>query len=178
MAKHSPHFVKSYHIARAFMSEFSPPNSVFPPTIEAADARATRHIGRDLGQRLRAGDEVWLRGELGAGKTTFAQGIAEGIGVQTPVTSPTFVLIIEHDGPLPLLHLDAYRLENLDDWQLSEAGIFDFLARRDAVKLIEWPERIADFLPAPRFEVQIEHRENGRVLHISERQVERPTPRP
>ncbi len=154
------------------MSEFSSPHSLATQTIEAADVEVTRRIGRELGRRLRAGDDVWLRGELGAGKTTFAQGIAEGIGIPTPVTSPTFVLIIEHDGPLPLLHLDAYRLEYLDDWELSEAGVFDFLFRADAVKLIEWPERIADFLPAPRFDVQIEHRENGRLLHVSERHGE------
>lgn len=123
-------------------------------------AEATRDLGLKLAARLRAGDLIELRGPLGAGKTTLAQGIARGLGVSEGVTSPTFVLMVEHEGTLPLLHLDAYRLEKrdgspLDADDLQEAGIFDFLARRDAVKLIEWPERLAEWLPTPQWDVEI-----------------------
>lgn len=118
-------------------------------------AAETRALGQDLGQKLRPGDLVTLSGELGAGKTTFVSGIAEALGLPGEITSPTFVLIIEHDAELPLLHLDAYRLESLCYDAIRDAGIFDFLDREDAVKLIEWPERIADFLPKPRFAITI-----------------------
>ena len=117
----------------------------------------TAALGQAIGARLKAGDLILLRGELGAGKTTFAQGVAQALGVEGEVTSPTFVLQIEYAGALPLLHLDAYRLEDLQAHELQDAGVFDFLARTDAVKLIEWPERVASYLPVPRFDIAIHH---------------------
>jgi tRNA threonylcarbamoyladenosine biosynthesis protein TsaE len=116
----------------------------------------TYELGRRFALQLNAGDLVLLRGDLGAGKTTFVQGVAAGLGIGSAVTSPTFVLIMEHHGPLPLLHLDAYRLENLDEEALQDAGIYDFLSRDDAVKFVEWPQRIAAILPRPRFEISLE----------------------
>lgn len=123
-------------------------------------------MGRIIGARLRPGDLVLLRGELGAGKTTLAQGVAQALGIQGEVTSPTFVLQSEYVSVPPLLHLDAYRLENLSAQELQDAGIFDFLSRDDAVKLIEWPERIADYLPTPRFDLVIHHEENEAARRI------------
>jgi len=119
-------------------------------------AEATSALGEALSHRLQAGDLVTLSGSLGAGKTTFVQGVTRGLGIVTPATSPTFVLIIEHEGSTPLLHLDAYRLESKCFDAIRDAGVVDFLDREDAVKLVEWPERIADFLPSPQFAVTID----------------------
>ncbi len=120
---------------------------------ETADAQSTRRVGEELGATLQAGDLITLSGPLGAGKTTFVQGLARGLGCETAVTSPTFVLMVEHEGRLPLVHIDAYRLENLCYDAIRDAGVLDAVERDDAVTVIEWPERIADFLPAPRFRV-------------------------
>ena len=117
----------------------------------------TRRLGENFAKRLRAGDLVFLQGELGAGKTTLVQGVARGLEIEGEIVSPTFVLIVEHENPNGnvLLHLDAYRLENLDEHALSDAGIFDFLARDQAIKIIEWPSRIEEYLPTPRFEIHL-----------------------
>lgn len=128
-------------------------------------------LGERLSGLLQPGDLVTLSGALGAGKTTFVQGIAQGLGVPTVATSPTFVLIIEHAGRIPLLHLDAYRLESKCFDAIRDAGVTDFLDRDDAVKIVEWPERIADFLPTPRFAVTIDFIEDstGRQIEITQR---------
>ena len=127
----------------------------------------TRALGEKLSARLEPGDLVTLSGPLGAGKTTLVQGVARGLGVASDATSPTFVLIIEHAGNLPLLHLDAYRLESQCFDAIRDAGVMDFVEREDAVKLVEWPEYIADFLPRPRFAIAITPGDNE-----DERQIE------
>lgn len=141
--------------------------------ITTRNADETRDLARQLARELSPGDLLTLHGDLGAGKTTFTQGLARGLGVQDDATSPTFVLIVEHEGDLPLLHLDAYRLENRSGEPicydaLRDAGVLDLLEREDAVKVVEWPERIADCLPAPRFQIRFSHgeNENERVLEI------------
>ena len=122
-----------------------------------------RRFAEKFAAQLKQGDVLWLRGELGAGKTTFVQGLAQGLEIRTPINSPTFVLIVEHrDGRLPLLHLDAYRLENLDGDEdaLREAGIEDFLVREDAIRVIEWPQCIGKYLqgwPRPQWQIDIAH---------------------
>jgi tRNA threonylcarbamoyladenosine biosynthesis protein TsaE len=131
------------------------------------NADETRQFGKELAHRLRPGMLLTLSGELGAGKTTLVQGLAEGLGVPEGVTSPTFVIIIEHEGKLPLLHLDAYRLESLCFDAIRESGVPEFLDRDDAVKVVEWPQRIADFLPASDVEVEIELGENDNDRRIS-----------
>jgi tRNA threonylcarbamoyladenosine biosynthesis protein TsaE len=113
---------------------------------------AMRAWGRRLGEMLRAGDVVGLTGPLGAGKTTLAQGIAVGLGVTEPVSSPTFTLVQEYAGRVTVYHLDVYRLRSLDElWDLS----FDDLRAAPSVLLIEWPERIAPALPPDRLEIAI-----------------------
>jgi len=140
-----------------------------------SDAEQTRALGESLAQQLLPGDLIILQGELGAGKTTLVQGIARGMGIEETATSPTFVLIVEHDGKLPLLHLDAYRLENRGGEPicydaLRDAGVLDLLDRNDAVKIVEWPERIAEVLPIARFEIRIANGESDdeRILEIIE----------
>jgi tRNA threonylcarbamoyladenosine biosynthesis protein TsaE len=126
-----------------------------PRTYDAPDARAMRALGAELATRLRAGDVVVLSGELGAGKTTFTQGLGAGLGVRGDVTSPTFVISRVHpslgDGP-PLVHVDAYRLgavAELDDLDLDTS-------LDEAVTVVEWGEGIAEGLADDRVEVRIE----------------------
>jgi tRNA threonylcarbamoyladenosine biosynthesis protein TsaE len=126
-----------------------------PRSHDVPDADAMRALGADLASGLRAGDVVVLSGELGAGKTTFAQGIGAGLGVRGDVTSPTFVISRVHpsldDGP-PLVHVDAYRLggvAELDDLDLDTS-------LDEAVTVVEWGEGIAEGLADDRVEVRIE----------------------
>ena len=111
----------------------------------------TREIGRRLGMSLRSGDVVLLNGDLGAAKTTFAQGIALGLGVGDYVQSPTFTLVQEHSGrtlaleEITLYHLDLYRLA--DESDLESIGFEQFLEPVDGISVIEWPERARGWLP-------------------------------
>lgn len=114
----------------------------------------TRALGEALGRLLRAGDVVTLSGELGAGKTALAQGIGAGLDVGEPVSSPTFALVHEYAGRMPVWHLDVYRVRSEDE--LIDLSWQDLLAGRGVV-LVEWPERIAPALPAERLEVRLEH---------------------
>ena len=132
----------------------------------SSSAEQTREIGARLGRRLRAGDLVLLHGDLGAGKTTLAQGIARGLGVEGYVQSPTFTLVNEHEGrtvdgrTARLYHLDLYRLAGEED--LESFGFDDYLAPADAVSLVEWPERAADRLPDTYLLVRLEPLAEGK----------------
>ncbi|GIV15663.1 MAG: tRNA (adenosine(37)-N6)-threonylcarbamoyltransferase complex ATPase subunit type 1 TsaE [Armatimonadota bacterium] len=122
-------------------------------TVRTHSAEQTRRLGATLAQVLQPGDIIWLRGDLGAGKTTLAQGIARGLGVNEPVLSPTFTLIREHRGRLPFFHADAYRLEGAE--QAADLGLQEYF-ERGGVFAIEWAEHIADALPEERLEVLLE----------------------
>jgi tRNA threonylcarbamoyladenosine biosynthesis protein TsaE len=123
--------------------------------IDAAGAQDTKAAAARLGRRLAAGDLVILSGELGAGKTTFTQGLAEGLGVRGPVTSPTFVIVHVHPsltGGAPLVHVDAYRLGSLaelDDLDL-DASV------EESVTVVEWGEGKAEVLSGSRVDVRID----------------------
>lgn len=125
-----------------------------PEDVEAPDAEAMRRLGVELARRLRAGDLVLLVGDLGAGKTTFTQGLGEGLGVRGPVTSPTFVIARVHPSEIggpPLVHVDAYRLGGL-----AELDDLDLDASLDeAVTVVEWGEGIAEGLAESRLEVRL-----------------------
>jgi tRNA threonylcarbamoyladenosine biosynthesis protein TsaE len=105
-----------------------------------ASEAETAAMGRDLAQSLRAGDTVLLRGELGAGKTAFVRGLAEGLGIPAEdVSSPTFTLIQEYrGGRLPLFHVDLYRLD--DPREIDDLGLEEIAA--DGVLAIEWAEKL------------------------------------
>jgi len=107
-------------------------------------AAQTQRVGARLGELLEAGDVVLLEGELGAGKTVFAQGVARGLGIEDPVTSPTFTLIHEYEGRLPLYHADLYRLAGAAD--ALGIGLEEYLWG-DGVTLIEWPDRAIGLVP-------------------------------
>lgn len=128
--------------------------------IEVPDGPAMQDLGRRLAADLRAGDLLVLSGGLGAGKTTFTQGLGEGLGVRGPVTSPTFVIARVHpslvDGP-PLVHVDAYRLGGVAE--LDDLDLDTDLA--DAVTVVEWGEGLAEGLADSRVEVRIERATGG-----------------
>lgn len=125
----------------------------------------TRELGRLLAGRLHPGDLVLLTGPLGAGKTTFVQGLARGLGVPGRVLSPTFVLARVHrGGQVPLVHADAYRLGTAADPR-AELDDLDLDAELDeAVVVIEWGEGVAEQLAADRITVRIEMRDGHRAI--------------
>jgi tRNA threonylcarbamoyladenosine biosynthesis protein TsaE len=108
---------------------------------------ATLSLGRKIGERLTPGSVIALTGELGCGKTLLTRGICEGLGVPLRhVSSPTFVLVNEYKGRLPVFHMDLYRLGNIDDG--FEIGIMDYFNRAESgVMLIEWAEKMISLLP-------------------------------
>ncbi len=115
----------------------------------------TAVLGRRLGAVLDAGAVVLLHGDLGAGKTCFAQGVARGLGVEGAVHSPTFVLVSEYpDARVPLRHADLYRLRHVDE---ARALALDERVGADGAWLIEWPERFLGLLPDDRLEVRLVH---------------------
>ena len=122
-----------------------------------ADLRAptpddTRAIGRAVASLLRAGDVVALGGELGAGKTTLVQGAAAALGVDEPVLSPTFTLVREYRGSLPIYHLDVYRLHRLQD--VLDLG-FEEMTDAGGVTFVEWGDAIEALLPESHLEIAL-----------------------
>jgi tRNA threonylcarbamoyladenosine biosynthesis protein TsaE len=117
------------------------------------DRAETQRWGEALGAQLQAGQVVALVGDLGAGKTTLTQAIARGLGVTMPVTSPTFTLVHEYAGRIPLFHFDAYRLERPEE--MADLG-FDEYLEREGVIVIEWADRVAPLLPAERLTLTLE----------------------
>jgi tRNA threonylcarbamoyladenosine biosynthesis protein TsaE len=146
---------------------------------QLADADATRALGRRLAGLLLARGLapgvappplLLLRGDLGAGKTCLVQGLAEGLGIEEPITSPTFALAHHYQGrvdsrPTALVHLDLYRLE-------TPAAAAELFAQEEeearalgALLAVEWPERLA-FLPQPCWQVELEVAREGRVARV------------
>jgi tRNA threonylcarbamoyladenosine biosynthesis protein TsaE len=122
--------------------------------LRSADEATTKAIGAALAGLLDPGDVVGLAGDLGAGKTRLVQGAAAALGVDDPVLSPTFMLLREYDGDLPVHHVDAYRLAG--PVELEDLGMDEVLAP-DAVAFVEWADRVAAALPESWLEL---------VLHI------------
>ena len=125
----------------------------------------TEALAAGLAARLRPGDVVAVSGDLGAGKTTFVRGAARALGVTEPVASPTFTIGHRYDAPVPVAHLDLYRIDGLDpeEWADLEP-YFD-----DAIAFVEWPEAGAGVVPEPRYRVHLRHAgEARRVVSIDE----------
>ncbi len=115
-------------------------------------AEQTKQIGVDLGSRLKPGDMIALFGEMGTGKTTFINGVAEGMGILDAVSSPTFALVHEYAGTLPLYHFDMYRINSWDD--LYSTGFFEY-CELNGVIAVEWSENIEMALPSNFIRVDI-----------------------
>ncbi len=125
----------------------------------APTAERTREIARMLSGELRDGDTVVLRGDLGAGKSEFARGIARGLGYDGPIPSPSFTILNEYEGGrLSLHHFDWYRLSSSDE--LYESGLNEYIGGR-GVCVIEWSERAPDALPEDCLVVTLTPQDNG-----------------
>ncbi|HEU4758606.1 MAG TPA: tRNA (adenosine(37)-N6)-threonylcarbamoyltransferase complex ATPase subunit type 1 TsaE [Dehalococcoidia bacterium] len=121
-------------------------------TLTSRGPGETRRLGARLGRRLRPGDVVLLSGELGAGKTVFVQGIAQGLGYEGAVSSKSFVLLGEYPGRLKLYHADLYRLEAPE--QAEELALDEVCA--DGALVVEWPERAPGIFPSDHLVVRFE----------------------
>ena len=117
------------------------------------DPEATTRLGCALGEVARPGDLVCLWGDLGAGKTHLAKAFGAGLGVTDTITSPSFVLMAEYAGRLPLFHIDPYRLVSAED--ALAGGLIDE-RQSEGVTLVEWPERLGDALPVDRLDIRID----------------------
>src|SRR6266851_4838787 len=124
-------------------------------TIDLPDPGATQAFGQRLAERLFPGAVVALIGELGAGKTHFARAVAEGLGVADSrvVTSPTFVLVQEYHGRLPIYHFDAYRLRHSGEF--LELGAHEYFEGK-GVCLVEWADRVEDVLPKEHLRITMQ----------------------
>lgn len=136
----------------------------------------TRDVARDVAQRLSGGDLVTLTGELGAGKTTFVQGLLHALGAEGPFTSPTFTIVRTYELPesasarardiATLFHIDAYRIT---EDAILDIGWREMIANSQAVTLVEWPERIADVIPPHAKKITLRILDD--VAHASEQRI-------
>lgn len=121
------------------------------PVFVTHSADETFELGRRMGETLRPGDVILLRGDLGAGKSVFARGLARGVGIDCPMPSPTFTLMQPYEGRIPFYHFDLYRLN--DPEEFYEAGLDEYVFGEGAA-VVEWPE-CAELAPEHCFEVEI-----------------------
>lgn len=123
-------------------------------TIETFSAEETLLLGEHIGKQAKPGDVYTLIGDLGVGKTVFTQGVAKGLGIVEPVTSPTFTILqIYEEGRLPFYHFDVYRIGDVEE--MDEIGYEDYISA-DGVCFIEWANLIEEILPKERCEILIE----------------------
>ncbi len=126
----------------------------------------TRQLGERLGRLLEGGDFITLTGELGAGKTQFTKGIAGGLGVASAryLGSPTYTLMNQYTGRVPLYHFDLYRLEGPDD--IYDLGFDDYF-HGDGVVVVEWADRLGETLPTERLDIIISYlSDEGRLIRF------------
>ncbi|MBR0544697.1 MAG: tRNA (adenosine(37)-N6)-threonylcarbamoyltransferase complex ATPase subunit type 1 TsaE [Treponema sp.] len=133
-------------------------------TLKTNTAEETIELGRKIGRLLTKGDVIAMQGTLAAGKTTITKGIAESLGVTDTITSPTFCLISEYSGKMPLYHMDVYRLDGGEDF--INLGTDDMIYG-EGVSIIEWSEKIMDELPKKTIILKLEPQEDGsRIITI------------
>ncbi len=122
--------------------------------IETRSAEETFALGEKIGRNSKAGQVYTLVGDLGVGKTVFTQGLAKGLGIEEPISSPTFTIIQEYDGTrLPFYHFDVYRIGDIEE--MDEIGFDDYIYG-NGVCMIEWANLIEEILPEKRTEIIIE----------------------
>ena len=123
-------------------------------TICTRSEEETLSLGRKLGQKLFFPSLIALMGDLGSGKTVFTRGIATGMGIKDVVKSPSFLIVKEYSGPVPLYHFDLYRISSSEE--LDFLGWQEYFYSREGVVVIEWADKILDILPSSRLEIKIE----------------------
>lgn len=124
----------------------------------------TIELGKKIGNYLRKGDVIAMQGTLAAGKTTITKGIAQSLDISETITSPTFCLISEYEGKMPLYHMDVYRLDNEEDF--ANLGTEDMIYG-NGISIIEWSEKIMNELPKKTIILKIEPQEDGsRIITI------------
>ena len=140
--------------------------SSLPWELVSSSRQHTDRLGRVLGRALRGGETIALYGPLGAGKTALVRGIAQGLGASpTAVTSPTFVVIHEYQGRLPLAHMDWYRIRSLRE--LESTGVMEYFSGQ-TVTAIEWADKGLALLPQDRIEITLSHRTaQSRLIQLS-----------
>ena len=116
--------------------------------ITTKDAKDTQRLGQKIGSGLKGGEIIALTGNLGTGKTTFVQGLAQGLGIKERVLSPTFILMRQYQGELDLYHLDMYRLDTNFYEEVRNLGLQEIWGKEKNVVVIEWAEKIKDHLPS------------------------------
>ncbi len=144
------------------------------PPVQTSSAAETEALGAELAIELSPGDVVLVEGELGAGKTTFVRGASRALGIDAPVTSPTFTIGQRYSGDVTVAHLDLFRLEQLE---LEEPGLLDDYLGPDAVAFVEWPPDGSEELTGGRpiaARVRIEHAGGDRRLVTVQRAPDRP----
>lgn len=127
-------------------------------TFTTTSADETISLGKKIGSLLQKGDIIAMQGTLAAGKTTITKGIAQALGVKDTITSPTFCLISEYEGKMPLYHMDVYRLDGAEDF--ANLGTEDMLYG-EGISIIEWSEKIMEELPKKTIVLKIEPHEDG-----------------
>lgn len=127
------------------------------------NSEETYIIGKKIGERIEGGMLICLCGDLGAGKTVLVKGIAEGLGIDDRITSPTFNIVKEYQGREKLLHFDVYRIS--DPEEMFEIG-FDEYLKSGAACVIEWAELIEEILPENRMLIEIFYEDEGRRISI------------
>lgn len=131
--------------------------------IKVNSVEETGQIAEKLALLLHPGDVITLEGELGTGKTTFTKGIANGLGIKRTVNSPTYTIVKEYEGELPLYHMDVYRLENSDE----DIGFEEYF-NGDGISVVEWAHFIKEFLPDERLDIKLSYLDDStRLLDFS-----------
>jgi tRNA threonylcarbamoyladenosine biosynthesis protein TsaE len=128
--------------------------------IESRSVEETIEIGKKFAEKLSIGDVICLEGDLGAGKTHFVKGVAEFFNINADkVSSPTFTLINEYPGEIPIYHFDCYRLET--EQQALEIGVEEYLYG-DGISIIEWPSKIKGLIPKDAIQIEIKHLDSSK----------------
>jgi tRNA threonylcarbamoyladenosine biosynthesis protein TsaE len=130
-------------------------------SVETDSAEATEALGAELARRLQPGDVVLVQGELGSGKTTFVRGACRALGVEGPVTSPTFTIGQLYKGRVGIAHLDLFRLDSLAD---EDPALIDDYLTPERVAFVEWPETALPAIERIAHRVSLEHRGGDRRL--------------
>ena len=125
-------------------------------------SKETQQLAKELAMTLKGGEVICLYGDLGHGKTTFTQGLGEGLGVARHVNSPTFLIMRSYKLPSEkmLYHVDLYRLEH--EQEIIDIGLTDLMHSPDAIVVIEWPEKLGKLLPQQRIDIHFEHLDDSK----------------